>query len=721
MATTNRDFRWRTTNGNKYVDSRFGSDEHGDGTMQNPYRTITQAYYNQTSKPGIIVLRGVFSDSMVGNHSTQLIADYYGAAIWDGKGVNTLPWFGGYPNMIFINGGEEVQGSDASTVDAYKTLYGLGRANHAGYVGSAAHVYGFASSPVLVHHSKLWRGGCGGSSPTRIIYSDIIRNTGCPVILSNYRGSASTYCTYYNTRIDRQGVTGQNVGRRGTGAVTGRHYGNRCVYSKWDFFVATGSENTRDYFINCCFANDCRYYVYRAGGAGNTTKNWQVLWGTGDTEGYAYNDENSTITITVVVDEGVTPNISHVVPAMVRLGLIEESNSMQFGTDGDACIFPDQDAYDIFNDPDGLDFTLKPTAACIFPENNIYYGALPPAAHIQVYGETENIRTASDGHTWCFDNRTLTGCLKIENGSIKINEGSVATSGAILSKIMKMNPAELQYNGVYALQSDHITDKGITMNTEDYIGTKDDGNGNQVVAKYGPGDSLPAGKYLLRADNQASVDDRVMYWHPTYADYVAYKADDMLVVTADAVTGEYNKYNMSAGANGTIYAYAINDPNIQNVVYCRCRSSVYRTVASGNTLIQGITYYNPENGKSISFNGRTIVPGESFVAETTATFVCPEDNTYQIAMMFDDRTDEEIAAAGGERLVPTAPWVPAATRGEYFALKSNGIINRSTINDQLLGSGNPYSYQANGSIMAGTKSVLDQPYMQFAVFITKSV
>lgn len=70
MATTNRDFRWRTTNGNKYVDSRFGSDEHGDGTMQNPYRTITQAYYNQTSKPGIIVLRGVFSDSMVGNHST---------------------------------------------------------------------------------------------------------------------------------------------------------------------------------------------------------------------------------------------------------------------------------------------------------------------------------------------------------------------------------------------------------------------------------------------------------------------------------------------------------------------------------------------------------------------------------------------------------------------------------------------------------------------------
>lgn len=708
MATTNRDFRWRTTNGNKYVDSRFGSDEHGDGTMQNPYRTITQAYYNQTSKPGTIILRGIFSDSMVGNHSTQLKADYYGAAIWDGKGVNTLPWFGGYPNMIFMNGGEEVAGADASTVDAYKTLCGLGRANYAYHVGDAVYVVGFASSPVLVHQSKLWRGCAGGSSPSRIIYSDIRRNTGCGVVLSNYSGTQSTYCTYYNTRIDR---VENNIARRGDGAATGRHYGNRCVYAKWDFFVEA-NENSRDYFQQCCFASDCRYFVRRAGGTGNVTKNWQILWDTGETLSYAYDDENVTLTITLTDNEiaGDTPNISDVVNAMISLGLITASKSMQFATGDNACVFPDQTAYDIFNDPDGLDFTLKPTAACVFPQNNLYYGAFPPAAHIAVLGTTgAGVRTASDGHTWCFDNRTITGCIKVENGNIKLDESNTQENkGAIYSKIMKINPSQLQYNAVYAIQSDHITDKHATMNLDKYTGTQ-----------YGPGDSLPAGKYLLRKDSNASDTDRAMYWNPTYADYEGRKPDDMLVVTAAAVEGNYNSYTMSADATGTIYAYQIVDPNVQNVVYCRCRSSVYSTVGTGVNLVSGVTYYNPENGKQITFNARTVEPGESFVADANLPFTCPTDNSYQIAVMFDDRTDAEITQSGVDRVVPIAQWVPAATRGEYFVLKSNGVINVSSINDQPQGSGNPYAYTTSGSVEAGSKSVLDQPYMQFAVFVTK--
>ena len=73
MAT--KPYKWRKVpNGtegtvNVYVDSATGSDLWGDGTRANPYQTLGKAYRGTAVKPGRIICRGRFSESMAdGNH-----------------------------------------------------------------------------------------------------------------------------------------------------------------------------------------------------------------------------------------------------------------------------------------------------------------------------------------------------------------------------------------------------------------------------------------------------------------------------------------------------------------------------------------------------------------------------------------------------------------------------------------------------------------------------
>ena len=63
-----RDYVWLTnpsgTEGvsTVYVDSVIGNDNTGNGKRNNPYKTLTKAWTANTTKPGTIVCRGLFSE-----------------------------------------------------------------------------------------------------------------------------------------------------------------------------------------------------------------------------------------------------------------------------------------------------------------------------------------------------------------------------------------------------------------------------------------------------------------------------------------------------------------------------------------------------------------------------------------------------------------------------------------------------------------------------------
>ena len=153
----------------------------------------------------------------------------------------------------------------------------------------------------------------------------------------------------------------------------------------------------------------------------------------------------------------------------------------------------------------------------------------------------------------------------------------------------------------------------------------------------------------------------------------------------------------------------IEQPNIQDVIYCRCRSTIYVKIKSTDSLQRGATYLN-FGTKNITYHGRVYSAGESFVAlNDTETFVCTEDEDYEIGIMFDDTR------------VPSSEWVPAQNFGEYFVMKQSGAIRLD--NDGVpISSGNYLSFQttANGGYYDQLrKTIINQTYVQFAIFVTK--
>ena len=130
-----------------------------------------------------------------------------------------------------------------------------------------------------------------------------------------------------------------------------------------------------------------------------------------------------------------------------------------------------------------------------------------------------------------------------------------------------------------------------------------------------------------------------------------------------------------------------------NVVYIRCRTMIYAYASQNEPLIKGVTYYN-YGDKNITYRNRTIIPKESFKAEDNSYVTC-EESAYKIAIMFDDRTEEELN--GEPTVVPTSEWVPAQLWGSYFVGKSGGNIAHDP--DGIpYSSGNPLSWNTNTSV-----------------------
>ena len=80
---------WKTQDSSKcYVDANTGDDINGDGTMQNPFRSLGRATRVTTKRE--IVCRGVFSEDLADGYQGYvkkgfITADYLGAAFFDGN------------------------------------------------------------------------------------------------------------------------------------------------------------------------------------------------------------------------------------------------------------------------------------------------------------------------------------------------------------------------------------------------------------------------------------------------------------------------------------------------------------------------------------------------------------------------------------------------------------------------------------------------------------
>ena len=326
-----------------------------------------------------------------------------------------------------------------------------------------------------------------------------------------------------------------------------------------------------------------------------------------------------------------------------------------------------------------------------------YLGALPPSLNIPILG-TGN--AGSDGVAGCWDNRSIDGCLKVENGLIKIDTASQETSGRIVSKVIKTNPYEVQYNGLYAMLTRRLKNGWIASKNNPF-GASLYGDANLSVTL------AENTKYIVKG-SRITFNDEVYDVHSTID-----------TTNAEGLTGQFET------AEG--HVIEVLDANIPDVLYCRCRSMVYARAELGETLKPQITYFN-DGDECIKFHDRVIVPNESFICDNAEPFyVCNAQGVvnssatdYSIAVIFDDR---ETIPAGEERIGGETKWIPAQKFGEYFAMKNAGAITEleiPQIGNVPKSSGNYMCFTKNGggTQINGYKSILNQAFMQFALFVT---
>lgn len=643
MAT--RAMQWRTSpsgsegNATRYVDSMTGSDFFGTGTRANPYQSLGRAYRGTSSKPSKIVCRGIFSEMMVdGNHACEICGDYLGAAVFDGGGYYMIYGFG-HSNLIIQNTG--LGSYDIDFQGGSEALAGVGRANNASNVGAAYYVFGVAGASVLMDRCSLYMGCIGGSTAVRYVGVSRPRHN------ANYRISLGSYGA----------CVGMEHGTLYDCAIEDRakHFTQGLTTFAYTLFAnfAMIANDSQMVYDHCLFASDCRWY-HLSGSHGSTGTVREIVV-TGSTS--AERQASLAVGLTAIYEELGTATNSRIFPTF---------------TD---CKFSGQTSAQLMNNPLVQDFTLKLDSDAIIDDSS-YYGAFPPALNVPILSD-------STGVVGSWDELTASGCIAVNNNAICLDDTSALGSGEILSKIVKINPALYQLNGIFAAIVSQFTDYHAYLNKVSVTGNT-----------YSVGDDLPVGRYIAKG--------AVTY------NGTSFPNNSIIVVTAENTT--------FSDDNNTSELIAIEQPNIQDVVYVRCRSTIYRKIKVGDGLQRGATYLNCGN-KYISYHGRTYSPGESFVAvnstedfasgtvDGSLNFTPDNDADYEIGIMFDDTR------------VPASEWVPAQSFGEYFVIKQSGAILLDA-DGVPVSSGNAQAYSGtySGQIR---KTIINQPYVQFAIFVTK--
>ena len=347
MAT--RNYAWTTsptgTEGTTtvYVDSDFGSDAFGDGTRQKPYSTLGKGYTAKSTKPTLIICRGLFSESMSeGNHTCTIKGDYWGAATFDGNNRYIIYGFT-HVNMVIKN---VPAGTEATQVfTGSPSLAGVGRATYAYNVGPASLVAGVAGSSVCLHKSALYFGYIGGNTAVeKVVYNRPTHNSDYPLLLAGYQNSRILYnCTVYGV---------ENIADRGKA-----QYGNLVSSTVFGKFAMVANEKVKRTFVKCLFTSDVSWW-WLTNDRGDAGTPEEIIL-TGDTS-----EEKQQSLLDALTEKGLASNLMPVF---------------------ENCIFSDQTSDEIFNDAENGDFTLKPGCdADLQQEDGTYIGALPPAIHIPV-------------------------------------------------------------------------------------------------------------------------------------------------------------------------------------------------------------------------------------------------------------------------------------------------------------------------------------------------
>jgi len=225
---------WKTQNaGYKYVCGYTGSDYYGDGTMANPFKTLTKAYFYGTVG-GTINCRGLFSDSPLGSSLGRgmIQGDYYGAAIWDGQGLTTLSGFL-HSNILILN------------TNTYTGMVGIGEMQ---YPGNTSWFSGVGGSNVLVYNCQLLNGIIGGlSSISHVIYSTL----NIADILLSFGGEGQGGGDYQN-------ITVHNV----TKNSVNKCFNNNLFQFKYSLFTDFPIYlDQNGIFDTCLFNSECTFWV----------------------------------------------------------------------------------------------------------------------------------------------------------------------------------------------------------------------------------------------------------------------------------------------------------------------------------------------------------------------------------------------------------------------------------------------------------------------------
>lgn len=631
--------KWRTapsgTEGTntRYVDSATGSDYFGNGTRSNPYQSIGKAYRVSSTRPSRIVCRGRFSEMLAdGDHACEIRGDYYGAATFDGAGYYLLYGFT-HNNLIIQNTG--VGTYDLSVYTGSEALAGVGRAITASAVGDAYNVCGVAGASVLMDRCSLYWGCIGGTTAVKYVGVSRPRHNG------TYRISLASYGACVG--MAHGTIYGCDIEDRAKHFTSGKTTFVSTIFA--NFAMIANDSNMA--YTGCLFAADSKwYYLSGAHGSTGTVREITITGNTSEER------KNSLLDGLEVIYE--------------ELGIA--SGSRVYPTFSD-CKFSTQTSAEIFNNPTAQDFTLKTDGDGIINDST-YYGAFPPAINVPILDN-------STGVAGSWDELSADGCVVVSNNAICLDENSESMKGEILSKIVRINPAVYQLNGIYSAFMSKFTDYFAYLNKNDVMGTE----------RYSAGDILPIGRYKVKG--------AVVYQDVNFAN------NAIIVVSEDSTTFSDDNYVSTL--------IPIEQPNIQDVIYCRCRSTIYVKIKATDSLQRGATYLN-FGTKDITYHGRVYSAGESFVAlNDTEKFACAEDENYEIGIMFDDTR------------VPSSEWVPAQNFGEYFVMKQSGAIRLD--NDGVpISSGNYLSFQttANGGYSDQLrKTIINQTYVQFAIFVTK--
>lgn len=640
-----RDYVWLTNPSDTegvstvYVDSVFGNDIQGNGKRTAPYKTLTKAWTANSTKPSTIVCRGLFSEQMTeGTHSTTIVGDYYGAATFDGQGKYLLYGYS-HKNLIILNATSD---SSAPVYTNSTAFRGVGRANRSDHVGRAAadHLCGVVGPSIFLGKSDLYWGVIGGYEGNNGVRNSIYWKPTCRkedylLALGTLATPSLNYCTVYDAGFDEEGLP-SNRRKNPFDNINSLGSLKSTILAKTVIIL---NDNLRINYIDCLFTADTKYYYFDGNDASNGYTEVSL-------EGIAKEDRGQYLIdqLTALYTEKSIATNKQYFPKFTN------------------CIFSDQTSEEIFNNPELGDMTLIP--GCDADIDNNYVGALPPAKNIPIMDD-------STGYKETWDERSASGCVVVSDNKIYIDPNSESDRGSILSKIITINPKTTQLNGIYSLMQTKWHDKYILGSNEPYTV-----NGENAIYTPTEFDStsgvLPTGLYMV-IEGSVPVDD------VEYSEGEAFK-----VTTSD----------FSIVGNGKVIQ--ILEPNAGDVLYCRCRSAIYNYVESGEALARGATYLNVSGGE-ITYHGRTIANGESFVCMTDS-----ETASAKLAVVFDDDG------------VPPSEWVPARFWGEYYVGKENGAIKYDAYGIPY-GTGNARTWKQTTLY----KSTLDRKYVQFKIEVTK--